>query len=121
MASRKGGFSSAALEERCLNRQSRAIPLTHGIDDGVRIDTLMHMQRDRRRFERTMLLLARPHQLRIEMWIVVQVLAGLHRRHWGHVVVNLVRWQNRISFRRHQPDGWVIDALLVGVLIPLDG
>ena len=54
------------------------------------------------------------------MRIVIQFLARFHRWHGGDVVVSFVRGRNRIGFRCHQPDWWVVDSLLVAVLVAIN-
>src|SRR5260370_11500004 len=85
----------------------------------MRIDALMHMQRDRWHFKRAVLFLSRPHQLRIKMRIIVQFLARFYRWHRGNVVVSLVGGRNGIGLGRHQPNGRVVNTFFVPVFIAL--
>jgi len=66
-----------ALEERWLYRQTSTVALAHGLEDCVRVDPLVHVQGGGRDFKRAVLLLACPHQLRIEMRIVIQIPGGV--------------------------------------------
>lgn len=66
----------------------------------------MDVQRDRRYFKRGVLGLARPDQLRVEVWVVgvsLLLLTGVG-----------------VGFRRHQADRRVIDTLLVAMLVGFD-
>src|SRR5579863_6702342 len=82
------------------------------------------MQRGGVNLERRMLLLASPYKLRVEMRIIVE-LGGRsppdrNRRHRRDVIVNFVSRKRRISLRRYQPNGRIVDALLVGVLVTVN-
>src|SRR5438045_140995 len=71
--------------------------------------------------KRTVLLLARPYQLRGKVRIVIQPLLRLHRRYRNVVFISLVRRSNWISFRSHQPDRRVVSPFLVRMLVMFDG
>src|SRR5271157_1332592 len=109
-----------ALEKRGLFRQSVAVPLADGFDEGARVNALVDVQRGGGHLERGMLLLARPDQLRIEMRIVVQIFARLYGRDGLNVVVDFVGGKERIGLRRHQTDGRIVDSLLVLVLVTIN-
>jgi hypothetical protein len=115
----EGCILFATLEERCLDRQTSPVTLTHCFDDGVGVDPLVDVQRNRRHFKRAALLFARPYQLRIKMRIVIELLAGLRRRNGSNIVVGLVCRRNRIGFRCYQANRRVVDSFLVSMLIAL--
>ena len=81
-----------------------AIASAHRLDDRARVDTLVHVQRDRRHFERSPLRFPGPNQLRIEMRIVsVRLLSGF--------LIRLVC---------HQPDRGIVNPLFSLVIVLLN-
>src|SRR4051812_16664407 len=88
----------------------------------------MNVQRDRRDFERRVLLLARPYELRIEMRIVIiRRLGGRgcppltwDRGHRSYILISLMCRQRRVGFGGDQSRRGIIHAVLVLVLVLLD-
>lgn len=108
----------AALEQRRLLRQAVAIAAAHGLDDGARVNALVHVQGGGVHLKGAVLLFARPDELRREVGVVVERLA--QGGHGLDVIVSLVRGQVGIGLRVHQADGRIVDALLAGMLVGLD-
>ena len=68
-----------------------------------------------------MLFLPGPDKLRIKMRVIVEFFARFYGRDRLNVVVNFVRRQRRIGLWCNETHGRVVDTLLSGVLVPLDG
>ena len=116
-----GALTNIGRKFTRLLGMSVSIPFSYSFDDGRWINPLVNVQRDRVHIKRRVLFLSRPHQLRIKVGIVVQFMTRFHRRDGGTVVIRLVCGCHGIGFRRHQSNGWVVDALFVAMLIPLNG
>ena len=82
------------------------IHFSHRLDDGLGVNALVDVQGDGGRLKGGVLGLARPDQLRVEVWVVG---------------VGLPRPRVRIRVGRHQASGRVVDALFVAVLVGFDG
>ena len=99
------GFFALGLEQPDLGRATAAVTALHGLDDGVRVNALVDVQRHRGHLKRRVLGFSRPLQLRVEVWV-----EG----------VRLHRARVRICVRRHQPYGRNVDALLIPMLVGFD-
>jgi hypothetical protein len=83
------------LEERALGRARGAVLAACGLDDRLRVDPLVDVERDRRHLERRVLGLAGPGRRRIEVGIV------------------------GVALRRRIPVGGLGDQADRGVVLPL--
>src|SRR5882724_10716459 len=92
-----------SLEEVALRGSKRdTIPLSHGFDDGARVNALVDVEGNGRDLERRMLFLSGPHQLWVEMRIVF---------------VGPARCDRRIGLRSDQANGRIVCASFCFVVV----
>src|SRR5204863_5470 len=84
------------------------------------VNGLVDVKGDGRNLKRGVLFFPGPNQLRVEVRIVIEFLAGLYARDRLNVVVNLVSGERRVSFRRDQTNRRIVDALLATVFVPVN-
>ena len=80
------------FEEIALRRlEGNAVAFADRFDDGARVNALVDVERDGGDFERGVLFLARPDELRIEMGVVIELFAGLDGGDRRMMLVGAVR------------------------------
>jgi hypothetical protein len=88
------------FEEIALRRlEGNAVAFADRFDDGARVNALADVERDGGDFERGVLFLARPDELRIEMGVVIELFAGLDGGDRRMMLVGAVRRGGRIGER----------------------